>query len=158
MKPSRFFVTSGLGVSKISHLNSFDRALWEAGIDMCNLVKVSSVLPRNTVKIQPVPIPPGTITYCVLSHIDGQGGERISAGVGWAQCESLSGDQDFGLIAEDSGFKEKKTLKTDLKEKLLEMAQSRNMQIITEDYVSVELTEVPQQEYGSVIAAVILLP
>ena len=42
--PSRFFLTSGVGVHK-HELMSFELALDRAGIENCNLVKISSVLP-----------------------------------------------------------------------------------------------------------------
>ncbi len=158
MMPGAFFTTAGAGVSAVSHLNSFDRALWEAGIDMCNLVKVSSILPKQAKRVDPSPIAPGTVTFCVLSHADGAEGERIAAGVAWAWCTSLDGGEDYGIIAEDAGFKDTGTLKKNLAEKLSEMAASRNMKKVEERFVTKELSRIPADHCGSVMAAVVLLP
>ena len=49
--PTKFFVTSGKAVSKVSDLNAFDEALQNAGLAEQNIVSVSSVLP---VGIKPV--------------------------------------------------------------------------------------------------------
>lgn len=158
MKPARFFTCAGTGLSATSHLNSFDRALWEAGIDQCNLVKVSSILPAKAARIEPCGIEPGTVTFCVLSHADGTEGEHISAGVAWAWCESLAGGADFGIIAEDAGFRDEETLRKNLAGKLAEMASSRNMEPVEECFVTKELASIPADHYGSVVAAVVLLP
>ena len=42
--PCRFFLTKGVGVHK-EELHSFELALRDAGIEKCNLVQVSSILP-----------------------------------------------------------------------------------------------------------------
>ncbi|MFC2154422.1 pyruvoyl-dependent arginine decarboxylase [Candidatus Altiarchaeota archaeon] len=158
MIPRQFFVTTGSGVSKISHLNSFDKALFEAGIDNCNLVRVSSILPPGVVQIPPRKIESGSIVFCVLGCMNGGAGEKISSGIGWAKCRSLSGDEDFGLIAEDAGFKDESSLRSDIKEKLVEMAESRNMEILEDNYLTKELSEIPRESFGSVVAALVFLP
>ncbi|RLE62002.1 MAG: hypothetical protein DRJ38_10435, partial [Thermoprotei archaeon] len=38
LKPRKFFVVKGSGLSKTSKLNAFDAALKRAGISHCNLV------------------------------------------------------------------------------------------------------------------------
>src|SRR2546422_6924518 len=79
--PTRFFVTSGRAVSKISDLNAFDAALTDAGLSEQNLVYVSSVLPVNIRQIKWKELPMGAITHCVLAQQRGGEGEMISAGI-----------------------------------------------------------------------------
>src|SRR2546425_1368364 len=79
--PTRFFVTSGRAVSKISDLNAFDAALTDAGLSEQNLVYVSSVLPVNIRQIKWKELPMGAITHCVLVQQRGGEGEMISAGI-----------------------------------------------------------------------------
>src|SRR2546426_3179916 len=79
--PTRFFVTSGRAVSKISDLNAFDAALTDAGLSEQNLVYVSSVLPVNVRQITWKELPMGAITHCVLAQQRGGEGEMISAGI-----------------------------------------------------------------------------
>src|SRR5438552_14198205 len=44
MIPKYFFLTKGVGKHK-ENLASFELALWDAGIQHCNLVPVSSIIP-----------------------------------------------------------------------------------------------------------------
>ena len=46
MIPKKLFFTKGVGVHK-DRLTSFELALREAGVEKCNLVSVSSILPPN---------------------------------------------------------------------------------------------------------------
>ena len=97
LKPKKFFVVGGKGLSKVSKLNAFDMALKEAGISQCNLVPVSSILPRDIEEISPVQIEAGEITFVIMARQDGEGGEEISAGLAWARTN------DFGLVVEGHG-------------------------------------------------------
>jgi len=44
-------LVSGIGSSNTSKLNAFDRALSDAGILNCNLVKISSVVPKSAIYV-----------------------------------------------------------------------------------------------------------
>src|SRR3989338_7155611 len=122
--PKKFFLVSGSGISRISRLNAFDKALTDAGISQCNLVPVSSILPTDAKQVKYTRIKPGTITFCVLSRMDNESGKSIGAGVGLAMCKGIKTKEKFGIVAEDSGNKTEKELNRDIKEKLLEMAEA----------------------------------
>ena len=96
MIPKAFFVTEGKALSKVSRLNTFDLALKEAGIAQCNLVKVSSIIPPNCREIKLKEIPVGSITYTVISKVEGKK-ETISAGLSWGTEK----DNGYGIVAED---------------------------------------------------------
>lgn len=71
MIPKKLFLTKGVGRHK-DYLASFELALRNAGIQMCNLVSVSSICPPGC-KIIPKDkglqyIKPGEITYVVLAR------------------------------------------------------------------------------------------
>lgn len=154
----RFFVVSGKGVSGISKLNAFDRALFDAGISQCNLVPVSSILPENAKQIKPAAIKPGTITFTVLSRKDGGVGEKIGAGIGWGFCTDSRGKETHGIVVEDGGFKSKKLIREDIKLKLQDMAEVRGMKLTKYDMKIEYLDIIPEGFYGSVIAALIYVP
>ena len=65
------FFTKGVGTHK-EELHSFELALRDAGIEKCNLVQVSSILPPRCKVISRAQglktLQPGAITYCVLSR------------------------------------------------------------------------------------------
>src|SRR2546428_7539883 len=79
--PTKFFVTSGKAVSKVSDLNAFDEALQNAGLAEQNIVSVSSVLPVGIRPVRRRDLPMGAITHCVLAQRRGGEGETISAGI-----------------------------------------------------------------------------
>lgn len=154
--PKKFFVTSGWGLSPVSHLNAFDAALVKAGISQCNLVYVSSILPPDAEKVEVLPITPGTITFCVMAKEEGNPGESIGAGIGWGWLEAPNGTR-YGVVAEAHGRKDEKTLKGEILEKLREMAKVRNMSLTFHE-TRVEHLSVPENMYGCVLAALIYVP
>ena len=86
--PKKVFFTKGVGKHK-EKLQSLELALRKAGIEKCNLVKVSSIFPPNCkimsraqgVKL----IKPGQIVFCVMSiNSTNEPNRMISASIGLA--------------------------------------------------------------------------
>lgn len=103
--PQQVFFTKGLG-THANRLQSFELALRMAGIEKCNLVRVSSILPPKCEIIQSsrgIPqLRPGQVTFVVLSEASTNEPSRmIGAGVGLAQ--PADGDQ-YGYISEHHSF------------------------------------------------------
>src|SRR2546430_5294971 len=94
--PTKFFVTSGKAVSKVSDLNAFDEALQNAGLAEQNIVSVSSVLPVGIRPVRQRDLPMGAITHCVLAQQRGGESETISAGIAYG----FRGDDYGGYVAE----------------------------------------------------------
>jgi len=108
MTPKKTFLTKGVGVHK-DKLSSFEVALRNAGIEKCNLVYVSSILPPNCRIIsQPSGLKllsPGEITFCVMSRNETNEPNRlISAAVGVAMPKDCS---HYGYLSEHHAFGEK---------------------------------------------------
>jgi arginine decarboxylase len=86
--PKKIFFTKGVGKHK-EKLQSLELALRKAGIEICNLVSVSSIFPPNC-RIIPKPqgiklIQPGQIVFCVMStNSTNEPNRMISASVGLA--------------------------------------------------------------------------
>lgn len=154
--PKRFFIASGWAVSSVSPLNAFDAALIKAKIGQCNLVNVSSILPPDAEHVENETITPGAITFTVLARMDGDPGETIGAGIGWAWLTTNTHEK-YGIVAEAHGYKDKEAIEKELKWKLNEMAKLRDMKI--ENFgVKSEFLEVPKGKYGSVIVALVYTP
>ena len=81
--PNRWWPTSG-HAEGITPLNAFDNALLEAGIGNLNLIKLSSVLPADAVRLtQPPAIAHGSLVPTVYTtKTDTQPGEVVAAAVG----------------------------------------------------------------------------
>ena len=103
--PKTVFFTKGIGRHR-NRLQSFELALRRAGIEKCNLVRVSSILPPNC-KIIPRQrgldrLAPGQITFVVLAEAGTNEPSRmVGAGIGLAQ--PTNGKQ-YGYISEHHGF------------------------------------------------------
>ena len=103
--PRMMFFTKGAGSHK-EELHSFELALRDAGIEKCNLVQVSSILPPNCKVISRArgleSLQPGAITYCVLSRCCSKEPRRLlAASVG---CAIPTDKQAYGYISEHHAF------------------------------------------------------
>jgi arginine decarboxylase len=105
MIPRYFFLTNGVGRHKDS-LQSFELALRDAGIQHCNLVNVSSIIPPCCRAIKREKglemIEPGQITFVVLAKNSTNEPHRlIAASVGAA---IPSRKTDYGYLSEHHSF------------------------------------------------------
>ncbi|MEM3403933.1 MAG: arginine decarboxylase, pyruvoyl-dependent [Nitrososphaeria archaeon] len=111
--PTKFFLTKGVGVHK-DKLSSFELALRDAGIQHCNLVSVSSIIPPKAKQIPKKEglnyIKPGQIIYVVISRNETNEPNRlISASIGLAIPQDknmygyLSEFHSYGMTGEKSG-------------------------------------------------------
>jgi len=88
MTPKKLFFTNGVGKHK-DYLQSFELALRDAGIEQCNIVPVSSIVPPNCKIISRKGgwnlLEPGQITFCVLAkNSTNEPNRLISASIGMA--------------------------------------------------------------------------
>ena len=107
MVPKRVFFTKGVGKHK-HELQSFELALRNAGIEKCNIVNVSSIVPPNckiiTKEKGVQELKAGEITYCVMSRNCTNEPNRL---VGSAIGVAISKDRDsYGYISEHHSFGE----------------------------------------------------
>jgi len=106
--PQKFFLTRGTGVHK-DKLASFELALRDAGIEKCNLVFVSSIVPPNCKLISKEDglklLNAGQITFCVLGKNETDEPNRlISAAIGVALPKE---ENQYGYLSEHHAFGEK---------------------------------------------------
>ena len=153
MVPHKFFVTAGAAQDGASQLNAFDLALKDAGLSQCNLVPVSSILPTGCEEIQPIPIPVGAITFCVLGKAAGNPGERVGCGLAWAWGTTREGES-YGIVAEHNGYCDEAEAERILHIKLNRMAEVREMTI---DRIRTSVRSVQCKDYGSVVSVLVLV-
>ena len=107
--PNKIFFVRGVGVHK-DKLASFELALRNAGIEKCNLVYVSSILPPNC-KIIPKEeglklLKPGQIVYCVMARNETNEPNRlISSAIGIAIPKDNA--NHYGYLSEHHAYGEK---------------------------------------------------
>src|SRR2546428_10933329 len=142
--PTKFFVTSGKAVSKVSDLNAFDEALQNAGLAEQNIVSVSSVLPIGIKAVRRRDLPMGAITHCVLAQQRGGEGETISAGIAFGFRDDGSG----GYVAGGHMHGTKNSLREGLEWKMGEMAKLRGVKIRRVDYRKEAISN-PMDHHGA---------
>lgn len=107
MIPTKIFFTKGVGVHK-NKLSSFELALRDAGIEKCNLVRVSSIFPPGCQMISKEKgvqlLKAGEITFCVIAESQTNEPNRlISAAIGLALPKEKT---VHGYLSEHHGFGE----------------------------------------------------
>jgi len=117
--PKKMFFTKGHGTHK-EELRSFELALRDANIEMCNLVSVSSILPpyckiisrKEGAKL----LRPGMITFCVMARCASNEPRRlIAASVGCAVPQDRS---MYGYLSEHHAYGQTDTVAGDYAEDL----------------------------------------
>jgi len=108
MVPKKIFFTKGVGVHK-DRLASFELALRMAGIEKCNLVMVSSILPPNCKIISKEEgikhLHAGEVTFCVMARIESNEPNRLaSASIGLAVPKDSN---NYGYLSEHHAFGDK---------------------------------------------------
>ena len=117
--PKKMFFTKGVGTHK-AELRSFELALRDAGIEKCNLVHVSSILPpeckivsRNESQGE---LYAGMITYTVMSRCFSNEPHRlIAASIG---CAVPADPHAYGYLSEHHAFGQNEKVSGDFAEDL----------------------------------------
>ncbi|MDD4657580.1 MAG: arginine decarboxylase, pyruvoyl-dependent [Eubacteriales bacterium] len=77
-------------------LNSFDNALLQSGIGNVNLLRISSILPPESIYVPDLVLPPGSLVPTAYGYvISEKKGEKIAACIGIGFSEN-----SFGVIME----------------------------------------------------------
>jgi arginine decarboxylase len=117
--PKKMFFTKGVGTHK-AELRSFEMALRDAGIEKCNLVHVSSILPPECKVISRneglKELVPGMITYAVVARCSSSEPHRlIAASVG---CAVPADPHAYGYLSEHHAFGQNERIAGDIAEDL----------------------------------------
>ena len=103
--PQDFFITTGTGESDITvHAGSYHLALKEAGIEQCNIMCYSSILPGIATEIHKPEhdkLVHGSVLESIMANSTATKGKRATAGIifGWLYDKS-TGKKLGGLVCE----------------------------------------------------------
>jgi arginine decarboxylase len=142
-------ITSGKSEGP-SKLNAFDNALLDAGIGDVNLIKVSSIIPKDSEFVELPFLKPGDMINCVLAHATSDNeGDVITAVIAVAISE------DFGCVVEHSEVnKNPDEVRKHAVFMVKEMMKIRDMEI---KEIIIEQKSHVVKNQGSVIAAIVYL-
>ena len=133
-----------------TRLNAFDNALSDAEIGDVNLIKVSSMLEKNTEIIELPELKAGAMVNCVLSSITSHTpGEKISA------CVAVAIGDNLGCVVETHGLnKTSEEIKEEGLFMVKYMMEKRNEKI---NELIIEEVNHEVLEIGSVVASVVYI-
>ncbi len=117
--PKKIFFTRGVGVHK-HRLRSYELALRDAGVEICNLVQVSSIMPPSCKIISRKEglkqISAGMITFCVQARVACNEPHRlIAASIG---CAIPANRNSYGYLSEHHAYGETEKVAGDYAEDL----------------------------------------
>jgi arginine decarboxylase len=155
--PKDFFETSGVGESDITiHAGSYHLALKDAGIEMCNIMTYSSILPGIARRTgMPDQIPHGCVMESIMSASHARKGELATAGIIYAWLYDKMNRTKFGgLVCEHNGnysvHRLEKLLKASLEELYWNGFSSKydlgRPRILKKSFI-------PQKEYGTALVS-----
>jgi len=155
--PRDYFVTKGTGESDITiHAGSYHLALKSAGIEMCNIMTYSSILPGIARRVErPQHLVHGAVMESIMSVCNAKKGEQATAGIiyGWLHDKKTK-EKFGGLVCEHAGNYGLNELNARLEASLEELYMNgfseryrlSGIEKITESFV-------PVKEYGSALVA-----
>ena len=152
----KFYLCAAAGVGK-TELSAFDAALLKCGIENFNLIKISSIIPPNSMRIEQIPskIPFGSSLYCAYTFIyENKPRKNISSYIGVALPQN---DVDVGVIMELSCRSHSEENREIVKTSLNEAMERRNIKEFT---VAIEdcMQVTSDKNYHCTFAACILIP
>jgi arginine decarboxylase len=155
--PRDYFVTKGSGQSDLTvHAGSYHLALKAAGIEMCNIMTYSSILPNIANEIpKPDRLVHGSVMESIFSVCTVNKGDRATAGIIYGWLYDRKTHQRYGgLVCELYGDHDVREIERRLHASLEELYVNgysedfdlRDRRVITESFV-------PAKKYGTAIVA-----
>ena len=159
--PKDYFLTEGLGESDITvHAGSYHLALREAGIEMCNIMTYSSIMPKIAREVpKPTNLIHGSVMESITAVATSEAGTRATAGIifGWLY-DKKSGERYGGLVCEYNGNYEVAFVEDQLKASLNELyTNGYDDRFDLRDYNLRTKSFIPKKKYGTAIVAVCFL-
>jgi arginine decarboxylase len=156
--PKDYFITKGKGESDITiHAGSYHLALKNAGIEMCNIITYSSIMPKIANEIErPKELTHGEVMESIMAVAHSKKGQRATVGIiyGWLYNKK-TGERFGGLVCEHNGNYDLKEVKTRLKSSINELYFNG----FSEDYDLKDINIVcdsfiPKKEHGTVLVSI----
>jgi arginine decarboxylase len=155
--PKDYFETSGKGESDIAvHAGAYHLALKDAGIERCNIMTYSSILPciANLIE-RPAQMVHGSVVECIMSVCNVEQNERGTAGItyGWLYNRK-SGERYGGLVCENYGDYSAADLQDILQQSINELyINGFEEEYELRDIKYLHQTITPTRKYGTALVA-----
>lgn len=159
--PKDYFVTKGRGESDITvHAGSYHLALRSAGIEMCNIITYSSILPACATEVErPAELVHGAVLESIMAVSTAERGKRATAGIVWGWLYDREVDQRHGgLVCEYNGSLTQDEAEEQLRMSLDELYENG----YSEEYRLEDITFhmdsfVPNKQFGTSVVSLCFL-
>lgn len=153
--PGDHFITRGVGESDVTvHAGSYHLALRQAGVEMCNIITYSSILPPGSAE---VPLPAresfvhGSVLECIMAESSAERGVRATAGLVWGRLRDDEGNDVGGLVCEYNGSGEEAWVRPHLADMLDELHSNGYEHLELSDVRCEVVSVVPTKKYGTAL-------
>ena len=157
--PKDFFVTKGTGESDITvHAGSYHLALLDAGIEMCNIMTYSSILPAIATKMDmPMPITHGEVAETIMSTHTASANEIATAGIIYGGLhDKRTGEREGGLVCERGESVALYELEEQLRASLNELYTNGYADRFELRDIEVNISSfIPTKKYGTALVALV---
>ena len=152
--PRSFFITSGIGESDITtHAGSYHMALKKAGIEMCNIMHYSSILPKGSFETKkPKELFHGCVMETIEARSDSTKGKMATAGIAYGWLYDKNNKKQGGIVAEYNGSLTVERAKASLGLSLKEISHGFSGLILKEIKFRLE-SVIPKKKYGTAIVS-----
>lgn len=156
--PKDYFIAKGKGESDITvHAGSYHLALKNAGIEMCNIIGYSSILPQIATEIErPDKLVHGSVMETISAVATCLKHEQATAGIiyGWLY-DKETGDKYGGLVCEYNGGLDEESASNSLQLSLNELYENGySEQFDLRDINVVTNSIIPDKQYGTAIVVI----
>lgn len=156
--PKDYFVTQGRGESDITiHAGSYHLALKQAGVEMCNHITYSSILPGIAQEVQrPDHLVHGSVMENISAVANAEQGQRATASIIFAWLyERKTGKKYGGLVCEYNGNGDPPMAEEQLRRSLQELYTHGFSEDYILEYPRV-ITEsfIAEKKYGTALVAI----
>jgi arginine decarboxylase len=156
--PKDFFITKGTGQSDITtHAGSYHLALKKAGIEMCNIMTYSSIMPGISTQInKPKDFTHGEVLESIMAVAHAEKGKKATAGIifGWLY-DKKTGKKFGGLVCEHNGEYSMKEIKEKLNASINELylnGFSKKYHLKNTKKIIESIT--PKKKYGTALVGI----
>ncbi len=156
--PKDYFTTQGTGESEITiHAGSYHLALQKAGIERCNIITYSSIMPKIAQEVPKRPeLVHGSVLESIMAVAHAKKGERATAGIiyGWLYDKDTN-KKYGGLVCEHDGDYTLEEIENKLRASLGELYENGfTQQYELKDITVLKESFVPQKKHGTALVAI----
>ncbi|MBI4980032.1 pyruvoyl-dependent arginine decarboxylase [Candidatus Woesearchaeota archaeon] len=155
--PKDYFTTQGTGESDITiHAGSYHLALQKAGIERCNIMTYSSIMPGISKEVKKPALVHGAVLESIMAVAHAEKGQRATAGIIYGELyDKETGAKYGGLVCEHNGDYSLEDIESKLRASIGELYENGfTEQYELKDIKVLKESLTPKKQYGTALVAI----